>query len=167
MGRLDENLTARLERLAAGEGLELLAVEVMGTARKPIVRLVLDRPEQGVSLEDCELVSRQASVLLDAHDPFPGSYTLEVTSPGLDRKLYSDNDYVRFSGQPVRVRMRPTWTRTSRLVEGVLEGRGEGVVRVRDRKGALVELPVDEVFETRLDPFAPGATEPGGRRGTR
>jgi ribosome maturation factor RimP len=167
MARLDEELLARLERLAAGEGLELLAAEVTGTARKPTVRLVLDRPEKGVSLEDCELVSRQASVLLDAHDPFPGAYTLEVTSPGLDRKFYSDNDYVRFAGQPVRVRMRPTWTRTSRLIEGVLEGREGGVVRVRDRKGAVIELPEDELFETRLDPFAPGAAAPDGRRGTR
>ena len=157
MARLDQELTARLERLAASEGVELCAVEVMGTARKPIVRLVLDREVGGVSLADCENVSRQASVLLDAYDPFPGTFTLEVTSPGLDRKLYRDKDYVRFAGQPVRARMRPGYP-PPRLIDGVLEGKADGLVRVRDNKGVLHELPAGELLDVRLTPFAAAAT---------
>ncbi len=151
MARLSEDLLARLDRLAASEGVELVAVEVSGTARKLLVRLVLDREGRPVSLADCETVSRQASVLLDAHDPFPSAFTLEVTSPGVDRKLYTDKDFVRFHGQAVRVRMRPTWP-APRVIEGILQGRSAGVVRVLDGAGAVCELPENEVFETRIRP---------------
>ncbi len=141
----------RLERLAASEGLELLAVEVGGTARRPVVRLVIDRHPGGVALADCESVSRQASALLDAHDPFPGAFTLEVSSPGIDRKLYNQNDFVRFAGSAVRVRMKPTWP-APRVIEGLLEGREAGVIRVRDGAGVTRELPEPEVFDARLAP---------------
>jgi len=152
MARLPQEVLERLEKLAAGEGLELLAVDVMGTARRPTVRLVLDR-EDGVSLGDRESVSRQASALLDTYDPFPGRWELEVTSPGLERKFYQERDWERFAGQPVRVRLRPTWT-GNRLVEGVLVGKSDGVVRVRDGREVVHELPEEAVFETRLAPFA-------------
>ena len=151
MTRLSDDLLARLGRLAASEGVELLAVEVAGTARKPVVRLLLDREEGGVTLADCESVSRQASVLLDAHDPFPTAFTLEVSSPGIDRKLYNKKDFARFEGCAVRVRMCPTWP-APRVVDGFLEGCADGVIRVRDRSGATRELPEGEVFETRLAP---------------
>lgn len=156
MARLDDELMARLERLATSEGLELLAVEVGGTARKPVVRVVLDRAEGGVNLSDCESVSRQASALLDVFDPFPAPYTLEVTSPGIDRKMYNDKDYARFAGQPVRVRMKPSWRHGSRLIEGVLVGKDAGMIHVRDRADAVHALPEAEVFETRIDPFPAG-----------
>lgn len=162
MAKLPDDLQARLARLAHGEGVQLLAVEVTGVARKPTVRLVLDR-DGGVSLADCENVSRQVSALLDAEDPFPSAYTLEVSSPGLDRKLYSDEDYTRFAGQAVRVRMRPTW-RGGKLVDGVLVGKEGGTVRVRDRNDAVLELPATEVFETRLQPFAEGAQPAPGKK---
>jgi ribosome maturation factor RimP len=160
MAALSQEVLERLEKLAAGEGLELLAVEVMGVARRPTVRLVLDR-EGGVSLGDCESVSRQASALLDSYDPFPGRWDLEVTSPGLERKFYQERDWERFAGRPVRVRLRPTWT-GNRLVEGVLVGKSEGTVRVRDRHEVVHELPEGQVFETRLAPFADEAAAPAG-----
>ena len=160
MARLSQEVLERLEKLAAGEGLELLAVEVMGVARRPTVRLVLDR-EGGVSLGDCESVSRQASALLDTYDPFQGRWDLEVTSPGLERKFYQERDWERFAGRTVRVRLRPTWT-GNRLVEGVLVGRSEGVVRVRDRHEVVHELPEQQVFETRLVPFAEEAAASTG-----
>ena len=151
MARLPEDLLARLGRLAQGEGVELLAVEVAGTARKRVVRLILDREPGGVTLADCEAVSRQASVLLDAYDPFPGAFTLEVSSPGLDRKLYNDKDFVRFEGFKVRVRMRPGWS-PPRLIEGTLKGRADGFVRVRDGAGVTHRLPEGDVHDTRLAP---------------
>ncbi len=149
--RLPEDLLARLGRLAESEGAELLAVEVGGTARKPLVRLVLDRDPGGVTLADCEAVSRQASVLLDAYDPFPGAFTLEVTSPGVERKLYNEKDFLRFAGRAVRVRMRPGWP-APRVVEGILEGHGDGNVCVRERAGTTVRLPEAQILETRLAP---------------
>jgi len=163
MARLPGELLARLERLAASEGAELVAVEVAGTARKAIVRLVLDR-EGGITLADCESVSRQASVLLDAFDPFPGPFTLEVSSPGIERKLYSEKDFIRFSGRAVRVRMRPSWP-TPRVLDGILEGRDGGFVRMRDTSGATLELPEAEVFEARLAPHLEESTQQPHRRG--
>lgn len=153
MARLDEELTGRLRRLAADEGVELLAVEVAGTARKAVVRLVIDRGAGGVTLGDCESVSRQAAVLLDAYDPFPGSYTLEVTSPGLDRKFYGEDDYERFAGEMVRVRMKPTW-RGAKQLTGRLQGRGQGQVTLAVADGHTISVPESEIFETRLAPFA-------------
>ncbi|MFH1175946.1 MAG: ribosome maturation factor RimP [Acidobacteriota bacterium] len=164
MVRLPEEVQARLARLAASEGVELVAVEVGGTPRRSVVRLILDRAEGGVSLAHCELVSRQASVLLDAHDPFPGPYSLEVSSPGLDRKLFEDGDFVRFSGRMVRVRMRPIW-RGPRIIKGTLEGRAGGFVRVNDGTTTHL-LPEPEVFETRLAPFD-DEKAPAGPRGKR
>ncbi|BCW94372.1 MAG: ribosome maturation factor RimP [Thermoanaerobaculum sp.] len=152
MKRLPEELTTKLEALVASEGMELLAVEFAGTAKKPILRLVIDR-EGGVSLDDCALVSEQASVLLDVFDPFPGAYTLEVSSPGMERKFYRREDYLRFVGQAVRVRMAPTWS-GAKVIEGYLEGLEAGMVRVRDPQDVVHLLPEREIFETRLAPFA-------------
>jgi ribosome maturation factor RimP len=161
--QLPEELLAQLERLAQSEGLELIAVEVSGAARRPVVRLVLDRPG-GVSLGDCELVSRQASVMLDAYDPFPASYSLEVSSPGLDRKLYGERDFTRFAGEMVKVRMRPTW-HGARVLTGVLRGTAGSAVRVADASGTEHLLPVHEIFEARLAPFAePPGRAPKGKR---
>lgn len=150
--RLPEELRTKLEALVASEGMELLAVEFAGTAKKPILRLVIDR-EGGVSLDDCALVSEQASVLLDVFDPFPGAYTLEVSSPGMERKFYRREDYLRFAGQVVRVRMAPTWS-GAKVIEGFLEGLEAGMVRVRDPRDVVHLLPEREIFETRLAPFA-------------
>jgi ribosome maturation factor RimP len=160
---LPEELLGQLERLAHSEGLELVAVEVSGAARRPVVRLVLDRPG-GVSIADCELVSRQASVMLDTCDPFPGAYSLEVSSPGLDRKLYGERDYARFTGEMVKVRMRPTW-QGARVLTGVLLGSAGSALRVSDASGNEHLLPLQEIFETRLAPFAePPGQAPKGKR---
>ncbi len=132
--------------------MELVAVEVGGTPRRPRLRLVLDRREGSVTLNDCEIVSRQASLLLDEADPFPGPYTLEVSSPGLDRKLYGPEDYERFRGHAVRVKMRPG-AGSSRVMEGFLLGLEAGVVHLRMASGEEIGIPEEGVFEARLDPF--------------
>lgn len=148
--------------------MELVAVEVGGTARRPRVCLVLDRQEGGVTLHDCEVISRQASLLFDEADPFPGPYTLEVSSPGLDRKFYGAHDYERFAGRAVRVRLRPEAGKR-RAVEGFLLGLEGGLVRLRTSAGEEVSVAEAEVFETRLHPlleerFAAQAARAGGRR---
>jgi ribosome maturation factor RimP len=163
MAQLPDELMAQLSRLAESERLELVAVEMTGASRRPVVRLVLDRPE-GVTLADCEMVSRQASVILDTYDPFMGPYSLEVSSPGLDRKLYGERDYARFAGEVVKVRMRPTW-RGPRQVTGVLKGLAGNTVRVSDTSSTEHLLPVHEIFEARLSPFAePPGPAPKGKR---
>ncbi|MEP0774813.1 MAG: ribosome maturation factor RimP [Acidobacteriota bacterium] len=166
MARLTEELMARLHRLARSEGMELVAVEVGGTPRRPRLRLVLDRREGSVTLHDCEIVSRQASLLLDEADPFPGPYTLEVSSPGLDRKLYGPEDYERFRGQAVRVKMRPG-VGGQRVVEGFLVAVRAGVIHLRTASGEEIGIPEEGVFEVRLDPFLEERLTKQGERARR
>ena len=86
-------------------GYELSDLELMIGGRVGIVRVFIDKPD-GVDLSDCEIVSRQLSAVLDVEDPLPGNYRLEVSSPGLDRKLTKPEHFQRFLGEPVRVKLR-------------------------------------------------------------
>lgn len=147
--KLDAALQKQLSALVEGEGLELVATEVVGNGPKTILRLVIDG-EHGVSLDKCALISKQASPILDVEDPFSHRYTLEVTSPGLDRKLYSSSDYQRFAAQRVRVRMKPSY-RQHRTVTGDLLGLDQGLVSMRLDSGEEIKLPYDEVHEARIE----------------
>ncbi len=147
--KLDETLREQLAALAEGEGFELLDIEVTGSGPRTILRLVIDAPG-GVTVDHCASVSRQASALLDVEDPFSHAYTLEVTSPGLDRKLYTRGDYHRFAAQRVKVRMQPTY-RQNRVVVGTLLGLDQETVRVQTDAGDVAELPFDAIFETRIE----------------
>ncbi|MCG6962492.1 MAG: ribosome maturation factor RimP [Acidobacteria bacterium] len=146
--KVEPSLREQLLSLVEGEGLQLLDVEVVGSGPKTVLRLVIDGPA-GVNLDQCAFVSRQASALLDVEDPIAHHYTLEVSSPGLERKLYSEGDYHRFAGSNVKVRMRPEY-REVRSASGQLLGLENGLVRLLDQSGETIELPFDHVFETRL-----------------
>src|SRR5512146_1610586 len=94
------------ERVAASHGLEVVEVEVRGGGKARMLRIFIDKPE-GVTHQDCELVSREVGTILDVEDLVPGgSYTLEVSSPGLDRKLLKPSDYQRFTGSLVKLTTR-------------------------------------------------------------
>lgn len=86
-------------------GYELSDLELKLGGRDGLVRVFIDKPD-GVDLADCEIVSRQLSAVLDVEDPLPGHYRLEVSSPGLDRKLTKPAHFQRFVGSPVRVKLR-------------------------------------------------------------
>ena len=93
-------------RVAATHGVELVDVELRGGGKARTLRITIDKPE-GVTHEDCANVSREVSAILDVEDPVPGgSYTLEVSSPGLDRKLFRPEDYTRFTGSRIKVMTR-------------------------------------------------------------
>jgi ribosome maturation factor RimP len=100
-----EELTKLLEPAVERLGYELADLEVKIGGREGVLRLFIDKPD-GVGLNDCEAVSRQISALLDVEDPVPGHYVLEVSSPGLDRKLTKVEHFQRFMGQEIRVKMR-------------------------------------------------------------
>jgi ribosome maturation factor RimP len=105
MQLLKPETTQEIRAIARDKGCRLLAVEPSGTGRAAVVRLVLEREDgSSVSVEDCEAVSREASALLDASDEIRHGYVLEVSSAGLDRKLYSLDDARRFVGRRVRVK---------------------------------------------------------------
>ena len=123
-------LEAPIERL----GYELSDLEVKLGGRDGVLRVFIDRPE-GIGLEDCEVVSRQVSALLDVEDPLPGHYVLEVSSPGLDRRLTKPEHYQRFLGEEVKVKLRFP-----------VEGR-------RNFRGAL-KAATDENIEVEVDGVA-------------
>ena len=147
--KLSSTMQEQLAALAADEGLELVSTEVVGGGPKTVLRLIVDGPD-GVGLDQCASVSRQASAMLDVEDPFSHSYTLEVSSPGLDRKLLSVEDYRRFSGHKVKIRMQPSY-RQHRLVTGDLLGVRDEVVRLAADDGSELELPLEDIFEARLE----------------
>src|SRR5438045_9582277 len=90
------------QRVAQSEGLELVEVEVKGGGNSRFVRIAIDKPE-GVTHGDCELVSQQVGTIHDVDDVVPGHYTLEASSPGVERKLLNAQDYERFQGRHARL----------------------------------------------------------------
>jgi ribosome maturation factor RimP len=123
-----EMIRAMAERVARSEGLYLVDVELKGGRSNPLLRVYIDKTG-GVSHADCQLVSEQLSAMLDVEDPFPGSYTLEVSSPGLDRELRKPSDFEHFTGRRARLVLREPVNGQS-VVEGRLAGWGAGRVLI-------------------------------------
>ena len=152
MAWFDDNVRRRIndiaDRVASSEGMEVVDVEVRGNSGNRIVRVYLDKP-QGISHGDCELVSRQVSAILDVEDLLPGRYVLEVSSPGLDRKLVKLADYERFAGKRARVRLRrPLGGR--RQFTGQLQGCDESEVILRVGSESDIRFPFDDIESARL-----------------
>src|ERR1700745_3475015 len=93
------------QRGAASEGLEIVEVEVKGGGNNRLLRISIDKPE-GVTHADCELISQQVGTILDVENVVPGQYKLEVSSPGVERKLSKPRDFERFQGKRVKISLR-------------------------------------------------------------
>lgn len=106
MASKQEQLQSLIAPVVASLGCELWGLEYLTQGRYTTLRIYIDRAEVGVSLEDCEAVSRQVSSIMDVEDPIDGEYTLEVSSPGMDRPLYIAAHYVRYIGEQVNLRLR-------------------------------------------------------------
>jgi ribosome maturation factor RimP len=144
-----EELTRLLEPTIEQLGYELADLELRLAGRDSLVRVFIDKPE-GVGLEDCETVSRQVSAVLDVEDPVPGHYVLEVSSPGLDRKLTKSAHYRRYVGDDIRVQLRfPIEGR--RKFRGRLTAASEETIQI-DVDGQLHELPIATIDTARLVP---------------
>jgi ribosome maturation factor RimP len=100
-----DELAAMLEPTVERLGFELADLEVRLASQDGLIRLFIDKPD-GIGVEDCEAVSRAVSALLDVEDPIPGNYSLEVSSPGLDRKLTKAEHFQRFIGNTIKVKLR-------------------------------------------------------------
>jgi len=115
-----EQVQAIAERVAASQGLELVEVEMRGGGKARMLRIFIDKPS-GVTHEDCANLSREVSTILDVEGAVPGgSYVLEVSSPGLDRKLFRPADFERFQGSRVKLTTRMP-VNGNRHFEGRLE----------------------------------------------
>jgi len=130
-------------------GYELLGIEYAPQGRGSLLRIYIDSP-QGVGVDDCQRVSHQVSGVLDVEDPIQGRYTLEVSSPGLDRPLFSAQDFARFSGQSAKVRLTMP-VNGQRNFTGVLQGVRDGQVLI-EQDGVQVALPLNDIDKARLVP---------------
>ncbi len=144
-----DELTSLVEPAIERLGYELTDLELTLGGKDGLVRIFIDRPE-GIGLEDCESVSRQASAILDVEDPLPGHYVLEVSSPGLDRKLTKPEHFQRFMGEDVRVKLRfPLQGR--RNFCGALRSADEEKIEV-EVDGESHSLPIATIESARLVP---------------
>lgn len=137
------------ERVAIDHGLELVHAEVAGPENKPIVRIFIDKPN-GITHEDCSEVSLHVGTVLDVEDFIHSAYTLEVSSPGLDRGLYKRADYERFAGSLAKVK-------THRPIGGQRNFRGRLVgvdgedVLFEDRTSGHLRIPIDLIARANIE----------------
>jgi len=148
---LRDTLMALLQPLVEGLGYQLWDLECSPRRGSGFVRLYIDAAE-GISLDDCERVSRAVSELLDVEDPVPGQYTLEVSSPGIERPLRSAAQFARYLGEMVAVEMvQPVEGR--RRFKGALAAAGEQTIEV-EVDGRRHVLPIDGIRRAHLAPYA-------------
>jgi ribosome maturation factor RimP len=151
-----EQIRAIAERVAASRGLEIWDIQSRREAGGHVVRLFIDRPgpaatpEESVSIEDCEQVNREVSTILDVEDPLPYAYTLEVSSPGLDRPLRSVDDYRRFAGRLAKVVVKEA-VNNQKAFEGRLRGVEQDEVLLEAPNGRMHRLPLRLITRGRLD----------------
>ena len=150
---MQEAIASRIEeiaqRVAASEGLELVEVEVKGGGNNRLVRISIDKPE-GVSHGDCETVSQQVGTILDVEDVVPGGrYTLEVSSPGVERKLVKPQDYRRFQGKKAKITLREPLD-GRRHWQGTLASFEDGVVALETQPGTTIRFPFELVQKANL-----------------
>ena len=138
-------LEPTVERL----GYELADLEVRLGNKGGLVRVTIDKPD-GIDLEDCEKVSLAVSALLDVEDPVPGNYNLEVSSPGLDRKLTKMEHFQRFAGETVKVQMRFPIEGRRRFRGTLVSTDDENIVVEVD--GESHSLPLATIDTARLVP---------------
>jgi ribosome maturation factor RimP len=142
------SIESLVEPLLAQESAELVDLELLRERGRQVLRFYLDKAG-GITLDDCEHLSHRIGALLDEADIVPGSYVLEVSSPGLDRVLKKEKDFLRFAGQAVQVRLKvPQEGR--RNFKGILRGFSDGKAKV-ECEGNPFEFALALIDEARLD----------------
>ena len=131
-------------------GYELAGVELHARRDNALLRIYIDS-ENGISLDDCQRVSHQLSGVLDVEEPIAGRYTLEVSSPGLDRALIEDAHFNRFAGSEVCIQLRELLDGRRKLVGRLLGMRDDDVVIV-DSEGREWRVPIERIEKARLVP---------------
>jgi ribosome maturation factor RimP len=145
----NQQITDMLGPTVTALGLELWGVEHIGQGKHSVVRVYIDSPA-GITVEDCASVSEQVGSILDVEDPITGEYTLEVSSPGMDRLLFKLPQYAGYVGETVELRLRSAFE-GRRKYRGILKGiEGEDVVVQIDDQEFL--LPYGAIEKARVQP---------------
>jgi ribosome maturation factor RimP len=142
-------LRALAEQAAETLGFELVHLEYRKEGRRWVVRLFIDR-QGGVTLDDCARASEQFGTVLEVEDLIPHSYTLEVSSPGLDRPLVAEEDYRRFVGRRARLKTKQP-VDGQRNFQGTIESCNDGRIQLLLADGRAVEIPIPEIASGRLE----------------
>lgn len=143
------NLDALLRPVVADMGYVFWGIEHLRQGRADLLRIYIDS-EPGVTLEDCERVSNRVSGILDVEDPIAGEYLLEVSSPGLDRLLFTPAQYERYIGETVKVRLSGTYEERKRITGRIEAVTGDKLIL--NEAGKEFRIPVDEIDKARIVP---------------
>jgi ribosome maturation factor RimP len=146
----DEELNALLAPLISDLGLELVGIEFSPGHGGSLLRVYVDAPGRPVTIEDCERASREISALLDVNDPVAGRYTLEVSSPGLDRPLFTPEHFTRFIGAAVKINVNLPLDGRRRFHGTIKEIAGDRIVIEQD--GAAIAIAHANIAKARLAP---------------
>ena len=147
-GSIAERVRSIAEKAANDVGVELVHIEIAGTKRDSVVRIFIDKPD-GVSLEDCSRVSREIEDVLDVEDFIPSRYVLEVSSPGIERELYSIEDFRRFTGRLAKVKTSVDIEGQKTFV-GPITGVDGNTISIDDRTHGPVSLDYEQVVKANL-----------------
>lgn len=135
-------------KAAAKFGFEFVHAELGGTKRDLVIRIFIDKPG-GITLDDCARLSQDVEEVLDSTDLIPGAYVLEVSSPGIERELYSPEDFKRFAGKAARIKTREP-IEGKKLFKGRLIGIENGEVSFEDKAAGTITIPYDNVAKANL-----------------
>lgn len=142
--RIEQIITPSVEAM----GYEIVRVQLTG-AERPVLQIMAERADRAaMTVEDCADISHALSALLDVEDPITGAYTLEISSPGIDRPLTRPNDFVRFAGFDTKLEMRVAVDGRKRW-RGILRGLEDGFVVLEHEEG-VARLPLEGVQKARL-----------------
>ncbi len=148
-GLITEKIREIAESAADELNLELVHVEMVGAAKNAVVRIFIDKPE-GVSIDDCADMSRRVEAVLDAEDFIPTAYTLEVSSPGLERGLYNLKDFEKFTGERAKVKTTQPVGGQKNFSGRIVEVKGEEIV-FEDKTNGIVQFPYNTVAKANLE----------------
>lgn len=139
----------RFESEIAEQGYELVEVEIAGQGGTRILRLYIDKPEGGIGIQDCSVVSQFLNPLLDAEDFISDNYILEVSSPGIDRPLRKPEDFVRFAGEEITVQTYSPLQGRKKFT-GILRGFEDGLIQV-DCEETPCEIHLENLKRANLN----------------
>lgn len=137
------------ERVGGSEGVEIVDVQLLGGGNGRVLRIFIDKP-QGVTHADCEFISMNVGTILDVEDTIPGGrYTLEVSSPGVERRLSRPQEYQRFLGHKIKVVLRQAVDGQKHWA-GMLKNFADGTITLEPSPGKSVEFPLEQVERANL-----------------
>ncbi|WP_072280938.1 ribosome maturation factor RimP [Rappaport israeli] len=150
----EQTISDLCKPLVESMGYEWVGVEFHANSVNSILRIYVDKPEGGISMEDVVAVTEQINPLLDVKDPISVAYTLEVSSPGLDRPLFTPEHFQRFTGELVKLNVRQPVERRRKFT-GVIQSvdlEENKLILSLEKEGEMVELALDNIDKARLVP---------------